>query len=107
MTAATFATMSPTIGEQFGKLIDVSVVFSMITYAYSGMALWRLRPAGQPGALRDRILAGLAILFCIWVVAASDFSLLILAAVILATSVPLYYPFYKSARQAALAGVGE
>jgi drug/metabolite transporter (DMT)-like permease len=93
MTAATFATMAPTIGEQFGRLIDVSVVFSMISYAYSALALLRMRTSGRPGAMRDRIVAVLAIAFSVWVIVASDFTLLLLAAAILATSIPLYFPF--------------
>jgi arginine:agmatine antiporter len=90
MTAATFATMSPTIGQQFNKLIDVSVVFTLTCYVYSALALWRLRPAEGPGVLRDRLLAAGAIVFSLWVILASEKSLLMLAAIILATSIPLY-----------------
>jgi arginine:agmatine antiporter len=90
MTAATFATMSPTIGEQFNKLIDVSVVFSMVCYVYSAIALWRLQPAGGRGVMRDRAMAGAAIVFSLWVIFASNPPLLLLAAIIMATSLPLY-----------------
>jgi len=94
MTAAAFATISPTIGEQFDKLIDVSVVFSMICYAYSAYALYRLRPEGSHRARFDRIIAVLAIGFSVWVIVASDPMLLLISAIILATSIPLF-PFYK------------
>jgi arginine:agmatine antiporter len=94
MTAAAFATMSPTVGQQFNKLIDVSVVFSMVTYAYSAFALCRLRRWNSPGAHRDWLIAIVAMVFSVWVIVASDLSLLLIAAIILATSVPLY-PFYK------------
>ncbi len=94
MTVAAFATMSPTIGQQFSKLIDVSVLFSLTSYLYSAISLCRLRPLDQPGAKRDWAVAILAGLFAIWVIVASDAELLIIAAAILATSIPLY-PFFK------------
>ncbi|MDB5396345.1 MAG: amino acid permease [Rhodospirillales bacterium] len=94
MTAAAFATTSPTLSQQFSKLIDVAVVFSLVIYVYSAYALWRLRPAGTPGQTRDRIMAVLAAGFSIWVIAASDSTLLLIATAILATSLPLF-PFYK------------
>ena len=93
MTAAAFATMSPTVGEQFNKLIDVSVVFSMVCYAYSAYALYRLRPEG---ARYDRAIAVLAIGFSVWVIVASDPTLLVISAIIVVTSVPLF-PFYRGA----------
>src|SRR5581483_4453528 len=96
MTAAAFATISPTIAEQFDKLIDVSVVFSKLCYAYSVYALYRLRPDGSRRARFDRVLAVLAIAFSIWVIVASDPVLLIISAIIVATSIPLF-PFYKGA----------
>jgi amino acid transporter len=82
------------VGQQFNKLIDVSVVFSMVSYAYSAIALCRLRPLGQPGARKDWAIAGIALVFSVWVIVASDVSLLLIAAIIMATSVPLY-PFYR------------
>jgi len=94
MTIAAFATMSPTIGQQFSKLIDVSVLFSMTAYLYSSISLCRLRPLSLPGAKRDWAVAILAGLFSIWVIVASDAELLVVAAAILVTSIPLY-PFFK------------
>jgi arginine:agmatine antiporter len=94
MTIAAFATMSPTIGQQFNKLIDVAVVFSLVSYIYSAFALWRLRTADTPGQIRDRIMAVLAAAFCIWVIKESNAALLLIATAILASSLPLF-PFYK------------
>ncbi len=94
MTAAAFATTSPTIGQQFSKLIDVSVVFSMICYVYSAIALFRLQPAGAPDAVRYRIMSVIAVVFSLWVIWKSDWDLLVIAIAILLTSIPLY-PFYK------------
>ncbi len=94
MTVAAFLTASPTIGQQFSKLIDMSVVYSLTIYVVSSIALWRLRPAG-PGAVRDRVMAAVAAVFSIWVIVASDATLLLIAVAIAATGIPLY-PFYKS-----------
>jgi len=66
----------------------------MVIYGYSAIALCRLRPLGEPGAGKDWTIAIVALVFSIWVIAASDLSLLLIAAIILATSVPLY-PFYR------------
>jgi arginine:agmatine antiporter len=98
MTVAAFATMSPTIGEQFSKLIDMAVVYSMSCYAYSAFALCRLRPPGTQGWRRDWALAIIAAIFSIWVIVASDPELLLIAAIIAVTSIPLY-PFYRGSLQ--------
>jgi arginine:agmatine antiporter len=104
MTVTAFATTSPTLGQQFNKLIDVSVVFSLVTYVYSAYGLWRLRP-DTPGRTRDRAMALLAAAFCIWVIAASDITLLLIATAILATSLPLF-PLYKGRVDTAPVPVG-
>jgi arginine:agmatine antiporter len=104
MTVAAFLTTSPTIGQQFSKLIDMSVVYSLTSYVYSSFALWRLRPAGS-GAVRDRIMAATAAVFSIWVIVASDATLLMIAVAIAATSVPLY-PFFKGRPPAEPVAIG-
>ena len=93
MSAVVFLTMSPTIGEQFGKLIEVSTVLCLLAYIYSCLALWRLdRPGASARAfLRYRILAAAALLICVWVIAASGRGLLLLTAAIVACTVPLYW----------------
>jgi len=94
MTMAAFATTSPTVGQQFSKLIDMAVVYSLISYLYSSIALIRLRKAGEPGAMRDWIMAGLAGVFSVWVIVESDPLLLLIAMALAVTSIPLY-PFFK------------
>jgi arginine:agmatine antiporter len=98
MTAAAFATTSPTIGQQFSKLIDVSVVFSMVCYAYSAIGLFRLQPGSGWVARRYRAMSVIAVVFCAWVVWKSDWNLLMVALLVILTSVPLY-PFYKGRLQ--------
>jgi len=36
----------PTLGQQFSKLIEVSVVLCLLIYVYSSVALWRLARKG-------------------------------------------------------------
>jgi hypothetical protein len=77
------------------------VVFSLVCYCYSAIALCRMRSWRAPGGKRDWIVAIVAFVFSAWVIVASDLSLLIIAAIILATSVPLF-PFFKGRKGHAL-----
>jgi arginine:agmatine antiporter len=97
MTGATFATMSPSIGQQFNKLIDVSVVLTLVCYCYSAIALCRMRRWRDSGAKRDWLIAIAAFAFSAWVIVASDLSLLIIAVIIIATS-GMFYPFFKGGK---------
>jgi arginine:agmatine antiporter len=106
MTMAAYATASPTIGQQFGKLIDMAVVLSLTCDLYSSIALIRLRKAGEPRVVRDWIMAGLAAGFSIWVIVASDQQLLLIAIAIAATSIPLY-PFFRGRADTTPAAVGQ
>jgi len=89
MTLAAYATASPTIGQQFGKLTDMAVVYSMMSYFYSALSL-----TDVSARKLDQLLAVLAALFSIWVIIASDTLLLKIALALAVTSIPLY-PFYK------------
>lgn len=102
MTLVVFATISPTLSQQFSRLVDVTVVFTLVIYLYSALALFRLAPAGHPGAWRDRALAVSAATFAGWVMLASDRTLLLVALAIMATSAPVYWLFE---RRRVLAGV--
>jgi arginine:agmatine antiporter len=103
MSGVVFATVSPTIGEQFGKLIEVSTIFCLLAYIYSCIALWKLdKPGPSPWVLvRYRALAVAALLICAWVIAASDPSLLRLSAVTVAVTVPLYWLLIRPLRNPA------
>jgi arginine:agmatine antiporter len=87
MTAAVFATMSPTLGQQFSKLIEVSVVLCLLIYVYSSIALWRL------GTYRFfAVVAGLASLI---VIALSGVQMLLLTALLMLATLVLY-PFQRA-----------
>lgn len=101
MTLAAYATASPTIGQQFGKLTDMAVVFSMMSYLYSALSLIDISARKT-----DQLLAVLAALFSVWVIVASDAVLLKIAVVIALTSIPLY-PFYKGRVDTAPVIVGQ
>ena len=103
MSLVVFATVSPTIGEQFGKLIEVSTIFCLLAYIYSSIAIWKL---DRPGAsrwshARYRAVAAAALLICAWVIAASDPGLLLLSALTVALTVPLYWLVIRPLRNPA------
>ncbi len=100
MSGVVFVTISPTVGEQFGKLIDVSTTLCLITYLYACISMWHYTEgAADPrGAFRSRCIAGLALLFCVGVIALSDKQLLFYSAVVVAFTVPLY-PLVRRIRQ--------
>jgi len=103
MSVVVFATVSPTIGEQFGKLIEVSTIFCLLAYIYSCIALWRMdrRQASGWVYLRYRAPSVAALLICAWVIAASDQKLLLLSAITVALTVPLYWLLIRPLRAAA------
>jgi arginine:agmatine antiporter len=91
MTAAVFLTMSPTLGQQFSKLIEVSTVLCLVIYVYSAFALWRYEITRG-----YRVLAVLAGLASLAVIILSGVQMLLLtAALVLATIV--LYPFQRRA----------
>lgn len=67
MSAVVFLTASPTLGEQFGLLINLSVILCLMVYAYCCLALWRLSEEVEPGRrMAMRAVAALALGFCLW-----------------------------------------
>ena len=98
MTLIVFATMSPTLGQQFGKLIDVSTVLCLVVYLYACTAIWHYRDSepDSPSATRYRWIALAAMAVCMFVIATSDVTLLALSAAMVLVTVPLY-PFVTQA----------
>lgn len=92
MSVVVFATASPTLGEQFGKLIEVSVIFCLLVYVYAAAAVWHYDDAEQPprGFNRYRVIALGAMAFSLWVIAESSAALLALSAVAIFLTVPAY-----------------
>jgi arginine:agmatine antiporter len=85
--AVALASKSPTLADQFERLVDLSVLLSMLVYAYAMVALLRpgLRASAAPGTWY-RLCAALGILFCAYVVFSSPGNLLwMLGALLLLT----------------------
>jgi hypothetical protein len=68
-------------------VIDVTSVLSLLVYVWCCLALIRMAPA-RPGVW---LLAPVSLCFCLYVVAKSDFSLLLWALALVAATVPLYW----------------
>ena len=86
------SSMSPTLGKQFGVLINIAVNLSMAMYALCALALVSFaRQIADPGkrlAARAMALGGAA--FAVWVVAASDPGMLAPSLWAFAATVPMY-----------------
>lgn len=89
MTAIVFATMSPTLNQQFAKLIEVSVIWALLTFVYGLTGTWHFEQAK-----RYRALAVGAILFCFVVIGMSGTDLLELTAFAIILTV-IAYPFFR------------
>lgn len=95
MSAVVFATISPTLGEQFGELIEVSVIFCLMLYVYACIAVlvYPRWIASATSLRRYRPTAALALLFCVVVMAYADSKLLLVTAAMLLATVPVYLLF--------------
>jgi arginine:agmatine antiporter len=95
MSVVVFATISPTLGEQFGELIEVSVIFCMMLYVYACIAvlLYPRWIASATSLERYRPMAAVALLFCLVVIGYADPKLLLLSAAMLALTLPVYLLF--------------
>jgi arginine:agmatine antiporter len=84
MSLVVFLTASPTLGEQFGLLINLAVMLTLMVYAYCCLTLIGLS-AEVEGGRRTlmRTVALLALGFCLWTAYESGRQTLIFAAVLL------------------------
>lgn len=93
MTLVLFATMSPTIAEQFSRAVDLAVILIIVPYIYSAIALINLLAIHQDSGARlhaYRLCAVGAVLYCLWAVVGGDQHTVVNAFVALLVSVPLY-----------------
>ncbi|MFC3714383.1 amino acid permease [Sphingoaurantiacus capsulatus] len=100
MTVAVLATASPTLGEQFGLMINLAVILSLMVYLYCSLAL--LRMSGEMPANRRlmvRVVAVLAMLFSLGVALEAGTQALIFAAVLIAVTV-VAWPMIRRAAPA-------
>jgi arginine:agmatine antiporter len=95
MSGVVFATISPTLGEQFGELIEVSVIFCMMLYVYACIALL-LYPrwiASASSLGRYQPIAVVALLFCLVVIGYAEPKLLLLTGATVLLTLPVYLLF--------------
>jgi arginine:agmatine antiporter len=96
--AIVFATTSPSLGEHFGRLIEVSVILCLLVYVYACIGVWHyarvLSPQAQTELRAWRPVACAAMLFCLIVIVRSDVPLLALSAAVVFVTCPLY-PFVR------------
>ena len=92
MSAVVFATISPTLGEQFGELIEVSVILCLMLYVYACIAvLLYPRWIASAVSLRHyRPIGALGLIFCLVVIGYAEPRLLLLTAALLLLTVPVY-----------------
>ncbi|MGH9417575.1 MAG: amino acid permease [Terriglobales bacterium] len=84
---------SPTLGEQFGKIISVSVNLTLLLYVFACLSVW---PAARrvPGLRAERGWAAAGIIFCLAVIGWSGAPMLVATAVALAL-INLFYPLWR------------
>jgi arginine:agmatine antiporter len=88
MSAVVLLVLSPTVGGLFTTLSDMSVLLVLPPYIYACNAV-RHYLDGQPRAMAFTICAMLGAVFCLWVVLSSDTSNVVIALVLILTTVPL------------------
>ena len=103
MTIMLFATMSPTIANQFNRLIDLAVILAVLPYVYSAVAAVKVvfDHKFPMGTVRKYMwIAIAAVVYCIWAVLGGDPKTVVAAFAALLVSVPLY-PFFLRSMEAA------
>jgi arginine:agmatine antiporter len=92
-TVVVLATISPTLGAQFGLLVEVSVIATLITYIYACLATWHYGRLGAANLLTPghRAVAIGASLFCIAVIAMSSRREQLVSAIFIVLTLPAYY----------------
>lgn len=93
MTAIIFATRSPTIGQQFGKLIEVATILALLVYVFACAAAW-VYAAALPARRRRWCVRGagaIGALFSIGLIAASQPQLIAITAGLALLAILLFY----------------
>jgi arginine:agmatine antiporter len=104
MTIVLFATISPTIADQFSRIIDLAVILVVVPYIYASVALVKVVYDRRLPASTFRLfkwIAIIAVVYCLWTVLGGDPPTVVNALVVLLVSVPLYPYFIRSMEAAA------
>ncbi|HTR19478.1 MAG TPA: amino acid permease [Gemmatimonadales bacterium] len=103
MTIVLFATMSPTIADQFSRIIDLAVILVVVPYIYASVAVVKVVYDHQLPARTFQLykwIAIVAVVYCLWTVLGGDPGTVVNAMVALLITVPLY-PFFIRSMEAA------
>ncbi len=98
MTAIGFATMQPTIAQQFGVLINVATNLSLAVYGLCCIALLRWSGELEQRVLTARVCAVLGLAFAVWAIASGDPEMLKVQGVLFLVSLPIYALIWWAAR---------
>jgi arginine:agmatine antiporter len=104
MTIVLFATMSPTLAEQFNHIVDLAVMLIIVPYVYSTVAVVKVihdHDLPRTTLLMYQWIAIAAVAYCLLAVIGGDPPTVVRAMVALLISVPLYPLFIRSMEAAA------
>lgn len=114
MTIVLFATVSPTVADQFNRIVDLAVILIIVPYVYSAVAVVKViydKKLPRKTFQLYKWIALAAVVYCLWAVIGGDPDTVVHAMVALLISVPLYPFFIRSMaaanKRTALAGVNE
>lgn len=98
MSVGVVATISPTLGRQFGDLISVSVMLSLLLYIYACLAIWHYAAEAPGQFAHDRTYAFVGILFCLAILLLSGTQLLGWTAAVVFITFP-FYPLCRGGKR--------
>lgn len=104
MTIVLFATMSPTLADQFNRIVDLAVILIIVPYVYSAVAVVKVvydHRLPRSTFQLYKWIALTAVAYCLWAVIGGDPDTVVRALVALLISVPLYPFFIRSMERAA------
>jgi arginine:agmatine antiporter len=104
MTIVVFATMSPSVAQQFNRLVDLAVILIIVPYVYAAVSVVKVMfDLNVAVSVRHtyRWIALAAVVYCLWAVVGGDPKTVVHAMVALLVSVPLYPFFIRSMAEAA------
>jgi arginine:agmatine antiporter len=103
MTLVLFATMSPTLAQQFNRIVDLAVILIIVPYVYASVATLKVlhdNGASHRTFVTYKCIALIAVAYCLFAVVGGDPKTVVHALVALLISVPLYPFFMRSMAQA-------
>jgi len=104
MTIVLFATVSPTVADQFSRIVDLAIILIIVPYVYSAVAIVKVIYDKQLPRKTFQLykwIALIAVVYCLWAVVGGDPDTVVHAMVALLISVPLYPFFIRSMTAAA------